>query len=298
LAGNTKDPGRSVTSKISAILLALGEGAAHTLTEIATRSRLPLSTTHRLVTELADWGVLERGEDGYYRCGLPLRVLAGADTPSRMPVTASRLRERAVPVMEDLFRATGMAVRIGWPAGLEVAYAEKLVGHTPVSRPSAAARLPMHASALGKALLAFSSSGVVNAVISSGLKRYTGSTITRPERLRWTLSAIRTTHLAVCCSELDRNWCGVAAPVFGPGGEVLAAIELRVSDVHRDVPAVQPLLLVATGSLSRELTRSSQADPAVAWRDTRPELVPVPGGRTAAVLSVPPTQLSERSELA
>jgi hypothetical protein len=53
MAGNAIEPGRSVTSKVAAILLTFGDGAEHSLTEIARLTCLPVSTTHRLVTELA-----------------------------------------------------------------------------------------------------------------------------------------------------------------------------------------------------------------------------------------------------
>ena len=42
------------------------------LSEIARRSKLPLSTVHRLLTELSAWGAVERGEDGLFRIGLRL----------------------------------------------------------------------------------------------------------------------------------------------------------------------------------------------------------------------------------
>ena len=128
MAGNSRTPRRSVISKASAIML--------TLTEVAGRLGVPLSTVHRLATELAAWRVLERTEDGRYRAGRPvLRAMSGA-----CPCTcdATSLRERAAPIVEDLFRATGR--------------------HVPVTALSPAARLPAYATALGKALLAFSSS--------------------------------------------------------------------------------------------------------------------------------------------
>jgi DNA-binding IclR family transcriptional regulator len=87
VAGNQKDPGRSVISKISAIMLASAE-SGRTLTELATWSGLPLSTVHRLVTELAGWGLLERDGDGRYRVGSPLRTLA-ADAARRPPRASS-----------------------------------------------------------------------------------------------------------------------------------------------------------------------------------------------------------------
>ena len=82
MASGSKDPGRSVISKISAILLAVSEGSAPTLTEIAARSDLPLSTVHRLVTELAAWRVLERDGEGRYRAGPPLRTIGAGSACS------------------------------------------------------------------------------------------------------------------------------------------------------------------------------------------------------------------------
>lgn len=257
MAGNSKDPGRSVISKISAILLAISEGSGYTLTEIATRSDLPLSTVHRLATELAAWRVLERDEDGRYRAGPPLRTIGGGCGCSWSAAGGNGpgIWDRAAAAMEDLFRATGAQVRVGLLDGTVVAYVEKASGHLPVSRISSAARLPAHATALGKALLAFSPRRTVDAVLSRGLTRYTPYTVTRPERLQWAFRTIRATRIALCERELDRESCAVAAPVFGAGGDVLAAIELRVRDLAQDVPALKAPLAVAAGGLSRELAQ-------------------------------------------
>jgi DNA-binding IclR family transcriptional regulator len=259
VAGGSRDPGRSVISKISAILLAISEGGGPTLTEIAARSDLPLSTVHRLVTELTAWRVLERDEEGRYRAGSPLRTFGGGcacqepDDPAAD--TAVRVRERAVPVIEDLFRATGSPVRVGFLEGPAVAYVEKVAGHLPVSSPSPAARLPVHATALGKVLLAFSSPRVVDALLAQDLARYTTATVTRPERLRWSFRTIRATRIAVCDRELDQDWCAVAAPAFGAGGDVVVAVELRVRDLARDVPTLRAALVMSAGWLSRELAQ-------------------------------------------
>src|ERR1700753_2861194 len=74
MAGNSAEPGRSVTSKIVAILLTFHDGNEHSLTEIARLTCLPVSTAHRLVTELAGWGVLERTDESMFRIGLPIKA--------------------------------------------------------------------------------------------------------------------------------------------------------------------------------------------------------------------------------
>jgi hypothetical protein len=57
--------------------------------------------------------------------------------------------------------------------------------------------------------------------------------------------------------ELDPGWCGVAAPVFGPG-DLLAALELRLPETTHTAPDARALLTVAAAGLSRELSARSQ----------------------------------------
>jgi DNA-binding IclR family transcriptional regulator len=247
MAGNSTESGRSVTSKITSILMTFTEGSTHSLTEIARLAGLPVSTTHRLTSELASWRLLERTDSGNYRVGLPLRMIgAGGATPPTVT-------ERAPWVLEDLAAATRSRARLGVPAGLDVAYIEKSPGHRPASSFCRAATLPVAPTALGRALLAFSGPQVVDAVLGAGLRPYTPHTITSPERLRRALTVTRLTRVAVTRWEFEMGVSGVAMPVFGPGGDVVAAIELAVTDLGHDLQPVTAALSVASRSLSREL---------------------------------------------
>jgi DNA-binding IclR family transcriptional regulator len=253
VAGNSADTGRSVTSKVTAILMTFTGGSVHSLTEIARLAGLPISTAHRLANELAAWRILERTDDGQYRVGLPLRMIGtqARYTPS--------LQERAPCVMEDLSAATRSDVRLGVLHDLEVAYIEKLAGHRPVSTFSPAATLPAHATALGKALLAFVPPRLVDMVIVRGLKSYTPYTLTTPDRLRRALAVTRLTRIAVSRWELELGVSAVAMPVFGAGGNVAAALEMRVRDLRSsDFQGIKAALTVATRSLSRELATGLQ----------------------------------------
>jgi DNA-binding IclR family transcriptional regulator len=197
---------------------------------------------------MATWGMLERAEDGQYRIGTQLRVIASRPAP--LP---SSLHERARRVLEDLSVAAPRSVaRFGMLDGLEVAYLEKPDGTHPVSMVFENETLPAHATATGKALLAFASPHLVEDVIALGLRRYTPFTITSPDRLRRALSTIRLTRVAVCRRELELDGSAVAVPVFTAGGSVVAALELSVPD-SRDFRLVQAPLVVAARSLSREL---------------------------------------------
>jgi IclR family acetate operon transcriptional repressor len=260
---------------------AISEGS-RSLTEIAARCELPLSTVHRLTADLTAWRLLERADDGSYRAGPPLRTIASAANDANdadEPVAV--LWSRAVPIMEDLVRATGVGVRVGvLDHALDVAYVQKDSLHDPVSRDDPAARLPAHASALGKALLAFSPPRVVDTLLGQGLRPYTPFTLTNPRLLRAALRTIRTTRIAVCDRELRSDSCALAAPVFGPGGHAVAAVELQAHDLAKDVAARRPALIVAAATLSRELARHRHVRQAMIWQ--RSEIRSVDLGATGA----------------
>lgn len=111
---------------------------------------LPLSTAHRLLQDLTAWNLLERTNDGDYRPGLAIRAM-GTATPRR-----ATLAELGRLLVEDLSEATGAQVRLGVLHESAVAFMEKQPGRHPVSGFSSDSLEPIHATAMGKALLAFS----------------------------------------------------------------------------------------------------------------------------------------------
>ncbi len=251
MAGNSTESGRSVTSKITSILLTFTQGSEHSLTEIARLAGLPISTAHRLTSELASWRLLERTGNGHYRAGLPLRMIGTGDgaPPS--------IAERAPCIIEDLAAATRCRARLGILTESDVAYIEKVPGPRPATPFNPAATVPAHATAMGRALLAFSSTRVVEMAIMRGLRAYTPHTVTAPDRFRRALAVTRLTRVAVTRWELESDLCSVGVPVFGPGGEVVAAIELAVRDVNQEMQSVVGTLAIASRSLTRELACDS-----------------------------------------
>jgi DNA-binding IclR family transcriptional regulator len=247
MAGNSAEPGRSVTSKIVAILLTFHDGDEHSLTEIARLTCLPVSTAHRLVTELAGWGVLERTEESTFRVGLPIKAMA-----ERRSYTPAII-ESARRVLEDLVTAARTGATLGILTDTGIAYIEKRCDHSPVTTFAQTPRLPVHATALGKALLAFSPDDIVDGVIGAGLRAYTPSTVTDPERLRRCLASIRLTRVAISRWEFHPGISAVAAPVFGAGGIAVAALGLNVANIRTDLPMASSVLTVAARGLSREL---------------------------------------------
>jgi IclR family transcriptional regulator, acetate operon repressor len=253
MAGNSTEPGQSVTSRIAAILLAFTDSDVHSLTEIARLTRLPVSTAHRLAVELAATDFLERDDSGRYCVAPSLRRLGAAGW------RAPTLAERGPFVLDDLSAATHRNARLGVLSGTVVNYIEKRP-HQPVTSFDSAAILPAHATALGKALLAFSPTRIADRLIMNGLPGFTRNTITAPDQLRHNLASIRRVGLAVSVGELEIGTNAVAMPVFR-NRKAIAVVELRVRDLRQELATVTAALAMACGSLSRELKDESQVEP-------------------------------------
>jgi DNA-binding IclR family transcriptional regulator len=192
--------------------------------------------------------VLERTDESQFRAGSPIRAIGGRAAYSPAIIESARR------VLEDLMTAARTSAGLGVLAGSQVAYIEKRNDHSPVTTFARAPKLPAHATALGKALLAFSCPDLQRQVIAEGLPRYTRQTLTDPDQLRHVLSVIRLTRFAVSRSEYRDGTSAVAVPVFGSGGSVIAALGLSVPDLRSDLHLARSVLTVAARGLSRELT--------------------------------------------
>jgi DNA-binding IclR family transcriptional regulator len=252
MAGGAIESGRSVVSRVAAILMAFRSGGTHSLTELAGLAGLPISTTHRLVGELVSRRVLERTDGGAYRVGLPLRMIGGVPLPSSPP-----LLERALEVIADVATVTGTTVRVGVLDRRRLTVAATHPGQTVADGPTEGLA-PPYASALGRVLLAFSPVEIVDEIVSAA-RGAAGAEALSPDRLRRLLATIRLTRVAVHRNEQDGR-CEVAVPVFGTGGSLLAALEATVTDLTNSFEQVRGALLVAAGSLSRQLATSSSRD--------------------------------------
>jgi DNA-binding IclR family transcriptional regulator len=270
MAGGAIESGRSVASRVSAILMAFRSGGTHSLTELAALAGLPISTTHRLVGELVSRRVLERTEGGGYRVGLPLRMIGGLPFPSAPP-----LLERALDVVNDLAAVTNTSVRVGVLDTQTLAVTATQPGRA-VADGFTEDPTPAYASALGRVLLAFSPPEVVDEVLASArtasARTATGEPVPlNPDRLRRLLSTTRLARVAVHRDDV-RGRCQVAVPVFGTGGALLAALEASVPDPTTGFEQVRGALLVAAGSLSRQLaTTPRTSTPGAGSGDADPE---------------------------
>ena len=249
MSGNSSVAGQSVTSKVFAILGAFAAGQSRlTLTELSRRSGLPVATVHRLVRELVRWGALERDDDGTYRVGVRLWEIG-----SLAPIRAG-LRELAIPYMEDLYEATHENVQLAVLDGLDALFVEKISGRdsTPIVT-RVGGRLPLHATGVGKVLLAHAPPWVLDGLIARGLEALTPRTIVDPAELRRNLDEVRRMGFAYTRDEMTIGSVSVGAPVYGPHETVVAAISIVVASRTTDVARLAPVVRTAARGLSRRL---------------------------------------------
>ena len=248
MAGNLGEPGASVTSRVLGLLDAFdADHRRLTLTELARRANLPIPTAHRLLGELERWGAVKRRADGAYVIGRRLWDL-GLLAPVEY-----ELRRIASPFLHDLYGATLATVHLAELDGRSVVYLDRLSGHASVPVVSRiGSRLPLHATGVGKVLLAHCDDEVRGAVLAD-LTRITPYTITQPGRLREQLRRVHRDGYAQTVEEMSLGACSVAVPVFGPDGGVVAALGLVVADLKRDRPRLVAALHVAARGIARSL---------------------------------------------
>jgi DNA-binding IclR family transcriptional regulator len=244
----------SVTSRALSLLGAFDEQhRSQTLTELAARAGLPVPTAFRLVNELVAWGALARGADSSYVVGRRLW-----DVALLAPVHAG-LTQLASPFLHDLYGATLATVHLAERDGTQVLYLDRLSGHASVPVISRiGSRLPLHATGVGKVLLAHAPTDVQMAVLAD-LTRITAYTVIQPGRLRQELARVHREGFAQTSEEMSLGACSVAVPIVGPSGDVVAALGIVVGSLKRDRPKLVSALRVAAQGIGRSLLAATFA---------------------------------------
>ncbi len=237
MAGGSRQPGRSVLNRISDILAAFeSERRPLSMTEIAERADLPMSSAHRMVNDLVDHGLLNRTPDGRYQAGLRLWRLGQS--------VGQQLRETAHPHVQDLYSLTGETSHLAIRDGREVLYIFRFYGTKRVARSSwTGGRLPLHSTAVGKVILAHEEKWVQDAFLEHRMPQSTRNTIGDPAQLAAELPKIREQGYATTFEEQRLGTCSIAVPIFHTGrigaGLGLVRSADKYSSLGRYVPTLQ-----------------------------------------------------------
>ena len=226
-SGAPNPPNRSGTQSIERAIAVLECLSASenslSLTEISRHVGLSASTTHRLLRALTQAGYVDQDHSTErYGLGIGVAVL-GQRAIERAGYQLAR------PVLAALSERTGESASLGVRRGTEVVVLDRVVGPAPLrfDHP-AGAELAVHASAMGKVLLAFSSTSIADEVRTLDvLQPFTTRTIVDREALAAELADVVTRGYATNNEERYDGVSGIAAPVRSPGGFAHAAVGLQ-----------------------------------------------------------------------
>ena len=243
-----KSTAKSVTARALAVLGALSaQEPSMTLSQLSRVAGLPIATVYRLAGELEEGRFLQRDAAGRYSLGVRMWEM-GLLTPVH-----GHMREAAMPFLLNLQYECRETVQLAVCDGVDAVYIEKLTldTKTPVQS-RIGARIPLHATAVGQAILAYSDQSFIDVISGMPLPRYTDTTVTTPRGLAKLLDQVRDRGFAHSTQEYVAGSTAVAAPVF-VNGKVEAAIGIVNYELREDLEVFVPSMLDAATGLGRRL---------------------------------------------
>lgn len=227
-------------------------GGEATLTELAGRAGLNISTCHHLLATLIKRNFATKVPGRrLYALGGRIAQLGHASLQVDLP-------RRAQPYLERVNRETGETVHLAALQGdAIVVLAVREARHAVRVETAKIGRIAApYAQSIGKAILAWLPEDEIHRLVSEGLKRYTPETVTDVPALVETLRHVRRTGYAIDKEEFVPGVYCIGAAVRDQAGAVVGAISasmpsMRASDGH--VAKVRDEVLAATRALSAEL---------------------------------------------
>jgi DNA-binding IclR family transcriptional regulator len=221
---NKIEDGSQSIDRAARILVRLIESEdAVSLSGLMEETRLPKTTTARLLRALERNGLAQRRRGGGFRPGPVLVEYARRDS------AVGDLATLALPFLERLGATTGETANIAIPTPAGVARLAQVDSNHPLGAGNwVGRRIPIHASSMGKVFMAF---GAAQPPFGR-LARLGPQTITSLETLFAELDRVRRDGYATTWEELDEGLCSAAAPVYGARGSVIAAISVSAPTVR------------------------------------------------------------------
>jgi DNA-binding IclR family transcriptional regulator len=188
--------------------------------DLCKRAHLSKSTVHRLLTVLENRQMVEREGDSHrYRLGSKVAELARRSRPLGS-VEGTQI------FLEELARKTGATARVGVRRMYEQVSLVMISGRPAQAAARSDVRMPIHCTALGKAIVACEPLFLGELLPYYRFVPYTSRTITEPSRFRAELRRVQTCGFAYDNEEYRAGFRCVAAPIRDARGRVIAALSL------------------------------------------------------------------------
>lgn len=206
-----------------ALLRSLARDGNATLSDLAERTDMPASSAHRLLMTLQTHGIADFAEATQeWRIGVEAFRIGSAF------VERGNLVDLARPIMRRLVAETGETANLAIHDDGEVVFlAQSDTQHPIRAFFRTGARVPMHSSGIGKALLAeFDEPKAARILRRRGLPGFTAKTQTDPDALAADLARIRVRGWSYDDEERHLGMRCIAAAIFGPYGEPVAGVSI------------------------------------------------------------------------
>ena len=218
------------------------------LDEVVGASGIPRSTAHRLLADLASRGYVQKDSSGHYMLGLKLLVM-GATVRQR-----HTLRDVAHPFMVDLRNRFGETVNLGSLQGESIVYLETVESHHPIRVTGSLGIVdPVHATAVGKAILAWTPAA--RRPTLNNMVRLTASTLCDPEEFIIELERVKKRGYAIDDEESMEGGRCVGVPIVHAGNPVVAlSISGPTSRITRErITAIADALKKVSVQISEQI---------------------------------------------
>jgi DNA-binding IclR family transcriptional regulator len=246
--------GTQAVERAMSLLVCFTEADEHSelrISELCARTGLGQSTVSRMISSLDRLGfVVQDARTGLYRLG-PTAVTLGS-----VALNSSPLFRSARQIAQNLAHATGIGVNLAEIRDDRLFYLFNFEGaRSPKSFTMAGRTAPLHATGMGKAIMAHRSAEHVRTYYAEGLGHaYTPHTITDPLVMATALAEVRSRGYATEIEELAFGRVCLAAPIRGRNGEVAAALSLSGPLSELDLPGRQQELALMVIEAADELS--------------------------------------------
>jgi len=231
------------------------------LVELAHRTGLQPSTTHRLLATLIECGyVVQNPQTSRYRLSHKVVELAGGPE-HRIERLRTSVRPHLLAIRDATDETTNLCV-LDRHTVVYVDQAES--GHAVRMLTEIGRRVPAHACGAGKVMLAHQASDVIEVLAArEPFEPLTPHTLTTAAELDAELRRARAAGFAIDREEFEDGVACVAAPIFGPTGEALAAVSVSgpaARLMRADLAELGELVLTHVRAVSHELGHRPAAD--------------------------------------
>ncbi len=249
--GKIKSPSgfSSLENALRLLDLFSGDESEIGITEIAEYLNIANSTAHRMVMSISAEGFLVKDkESNKYRLGASWLSLGN------IVQNKIELYQVAFPFIQHLVQKSNETAQLSIISGTNIVYLCQIDSpHSVYLKTDVGMELPIHCTALGRAMLAFKSEEKVQEIINEGLTAFTSKTVTDVNKFRSILKEIKKQGYVICIEQFHEKRNSIAAPIRDSNGDVIAAVGI-VGPIKRITSHAIPQLTKYVVEAANEIT--------------------------------------------